>query len=144
MPDCLAEQHGKYLIIEGVRFAYGHGQVLAALGSNANYAAYRREHGERAARATELGQAISYRFKRDAKGWRVFVSTRMMDVPVVTDRRRGALGVDLNADHLAVADTDASGNCINAWRVPLVTYGKNTNQAEALIGDAVAGVVRYA
>ena len=64
----------------------------------------------------------------------------MREVPVVTDRRRGAIGVDLNADHLAVADTDASGNCINAWRVPLVTYGKNTNQAEALIGDAVASV----
>ena len=144
LPDCLAEQHGKYLVIEGVRFAYGHEQVLAALGSNADYAAYRREHGERAARATELGQANSYRFKRDGKGWRVFVSTQMMDVPVVTDRRRGAIGVDLNADHLAVADTDASGNCINAWRVQLVTYGKSTNQAEALIGDAVAGVVRYA
>ena len=38
----------------------------------------------------------------------------------------------------------ASGNYLNAWRVPLVTYGKNTNQAEALIGDAVASVVEYA
>ena len=73
MPDCLANQHGKYLVIEGVRFAYGHEQVLAALGSNADYAAYRRQHGEKAARATDLGQAISYRFKRDGKGWRVFV-----------------------------------------------------------------------
>ena len=151
MPDGLAEQHGKYLVIEGVRFAYGHGQVLAALQSNADYVAHRREHGEKEARATTLGQAISYRFKRDGKGWRVFVSTEMRDVPVVTDRKRGTIGVDLNADHLAVADTDASGNCINAWRVPLVTYGKNTNQAEALIGDAVAligdavaSVVQYA
>ena len=144
MPDCLAEQHGKYLVIPHVRFAYGHEQALAALGSNAEYAAYRREHGDKAARATALGQAISYRFKRDAKGWRVFVSTEMMDVPLVTDRRRGAIGVDLNADHLAVAETDASGNCINAWRVPLVTYGKNTDQAEALIGDAVASVMQYA
>ena len=144
MPDCLANQHGKYLVIEGVRFAYGHEQVLAALGSNADYAAYRRQLGEKAARATDLGQAISYRFKWYGKGWRVFVSTQMMEVPVVTDRRRGAIGVDLNADHLAVAETDASGTCINAWRVPLVTYGKNTNQAEALIGDAVASVVQYA
>ena len=141
MPDSLANQHGKYLVIEGVRFAYGHEQVLAALDSNAEYAQYRREHGEKAARATGLGQAISYRFKRDAKGWRVFVTTRMMDVPVVTDRHRGAVGVDLNPDHLAVAETDASGNCINAWRVPLVTYGKSVKQAEAIIGDAVAGVV---
>ena len=144
LPDCLAEQHGKYLVIEGVRFAYGHEQVLAGLQSNAEYAAYRREHGEKAARATKLGQAISYRFKRDAKGWRVFVSTQMMDVPVATDRRRGTIGVDLNADHLAVAETDASGNYVNAWRVPLVTYGKSQSQAEALIGDAVASVVQYA
>ena len=144
MPDCLANQHGKYLVIEGVRFAYGHEQVLAALHSNADYAAYRREHGEKAARATNLGQAISYRFKRDGKGWRVFVSTRMMDVPVVTDRKRGTIGVDLNADHLAVAETNGSGNYVNAWQVPLVTYGKSTHQAEALIGDAVASVVQYA
>ena len=90
------------------------------------------------------GQAIGYRFKREAKGWRVFVSTEMMDVPVVTDRRRGAVGVDLNADHLAVAETDASDNYLNAWRVPLVTYGKSQRQSEALIGDAVASVVEYA
>ena len=144
MPDCLAKQHGKYLVIEGVRFAYGHGQVLAALESNAEYAAYRREHGDQAARATALGQAISYRFKRDGKGWRVFATTELPEVEITTDRRRGAIGVDLNADHLAVADTDASGNCINAWRVPLVTYGKFQRQSEALIGDAVASVVEYA
>ena len=30
LPDCLAGEHGKYLVIEGVKFAYGHGQVLAA------------------------------------------------------------------------------------------------------------------
>ena len=144
MPDCLAEQYGKYLVIEGVRFAYGHGQVLAALASNAEYVAYRREHGDQAARATELGQAISYRFKRDAKGWRVFATTELPELEITTDRWRGAIGVDLNADHVAVAETDASGNYVNAWRVPLVTYGKNTNQAEALIGDAVASVVEYA
>ena len=144
MPDSLAGQHGKYLVIPGVQFAYGNEQVLAGLGSNADYAQYRREHGEKAARATELGQPISYRFKRDARGWRVFVTTNMVGVPVVTDQRSGAIGVDLNADHLAVAETDSSGNYLTAWRVPLVIYGKNTRQAEALIGDAVASVVEYA
>jgi len=144
MPDCLADQHSKYLVIQGVRFAYGHEQVMAALQSNADYARYRREHGETAARAASLGQAISYRFKRDGKGWRVFATTTMMDVEVVTDQRRGAIGVDLNADHLAVCETDASGNYVNAFRVPLVTYGKSQHQAEAIIGDAVADVVAYA
>ena len=144
MPDCLVAQYGKYLNIEGVRSAYGHEQVLAALDSNAEYAQHRREHGEKAARACDLGQAISYRFKRDAKGWRVFATTSMMDMPVVTDPRRGAIGVDLNADHLAACETDASGNYVHAFSVPLVTYGKSRFQAEAIIGDAVATVLAYA
>ena len=144
MPNALAEQHGKYLLIQNVRFAYGQEQVLAGLQGHADYSAYRSQHGDKTARETESGQAISYRFKRDAKGWRVFVTTKMADVPVVTDRRRGAIGVDLNADHLGVAETDASGNYLRTWRVPLVTYGKLQHQAEALIGDAVASVVEYA
>ena len=144
MPDCLAPQHGKYLTIEGVRFAYGHEQVLSALDGNSQYAQYRREHGEKAARATSPGQAISYRFKRDGKGWRVFATTNMMDVPVVTAQRCGAIGVDLNSDHLAMVETDASGNCVCAFSVPLVTYGKSQHQAEAIIGDAVANVMEYA
>ena len=69
MPDCLAERNGRYLVIPGVRFAYGYEQVLAALQSNADYSACRRRQGDKAARETELEQAISYRFKRDAKGW---------------------------------------------------------------------------
>ncbi len=144
LPDCLAGQHGKYLTIEGVHFNHGHDEVLASLDSNAEFSRHRREHGEQAARATELGQAISYRFKRDRKGWRVFATTQMMDVPVVTDQRRGVVGVDLNADHLAVVEADSSGNYVNAFSVPLVTYGKSKHQTEAIIGDAAASVVEYA
>ena len=144
LPDCLAGEQGKYLVIPGVRFKYGHEQVLAALESNAEYAQYRHEHGEKAARQSGLGQTISYRFQRDDKGWRVFATTRMMDVPVVTDKARGIIGVDLNADHLAVSETDGSGNWLRSWRAPLVTYGKSQHQAQALIGDAVASVVAYA
>ena len=64
LPDSLALEHGKYLVgkylvIEGVRFNHGHEQVLAALQSNKDYATYRRQHDEKAARATTLGQAIS-------------------------------------------------------------------------------------
>ena len=109
LPYCLAGQYGKCITIEGVSFTYGHEQVLAALDSNAGYVRYRAEHGEKAVRATTLGQAIIYRFKQDGKGWRVFATTQMMDVPVVADKARGVIGVDLNADHLAVCEADALG-----------------------------------
>ena len=144
MPDCLAQEYSKHVVIENVRFAYGHEQVLGALQSNVDYRAYRRLHGEKAARGGGLGQAISYRFKRDARGWRVFATTEMVKAPVLTDRSLGAIGVDLNADHMAVTETDRSGNFVNTFSVPLVTYGKSAHQAEALISDAVARVVECA
>ena len=114
--------------------------MLAALQANAEYGACRREHGERAARATGLGHAVSYRFKRDDTGWPVLATTDMAEVPVAADRRNGVIGVDLNAGHLAVAEADASGNYTNSWRVPLVTCGKSQRPAEAIIGDAVGRV----
>ena len=102
-----------------MRFAYGYEQALAALASNDAYRRHRREHGEKSARASDLGQAISYRFRRDHKGWRVFAATEMLDVPVVTDRRRGAVGVDLNADHLDEATpwsaAASSGRSAGRW-----------------------------
>ena len=125
LPDHLGAKHGKYLVMENIHFHNGHAQVLAALQS-------------------PEGQAISYRFLRDRKGWRVFASVKSQPVPVVTNRRLGAIGVDVNTDHLAVSETDFSGNWLRSLTVPLVTYGKSRKQAEALIGDAVAQVVAYA
>ena len=125
LPDALAERHGKYLVIKDIHFNHGHAQVLAAL-------------------QDDEGRAISYRFKRDRKGWRVFASLRHHSVPLVTNHRLGAIGVDVNVDHLAVSETDFSGNWLRSWPVPLVTCGRSKRQAEALIGDAVAAVVASA
>ena len=144
VPGALATEQGKYLFMAGVWFRYGHDQMLASLGNNAEYARCRRQHGEKVARLSGLGQATSYRFRRDGKGWRVFLKTQMVAAPAVTNKTRGAIGVDLNADHLAVSETDGDGNWVRSWRAPLVTYGKSQHQAEALIGDAVASIVAYA
>ena len=109
LPDALAEEHGKYLVMEGIHFHNGHAQVLAAL-------------------QNEEGQAVSYRFLRDGKGWRVFASVKHPPVPVLTNRRLGAIGVDVNVDHLAVSEADASGNWLRSFSVPLVTYGRSKKQ----------------
>jgi IS605 OrfB family transposase len=131
VPDALADQFGKYHVIAGLHFAYGHDQVAAAIENNLS-------------ESKDDWQAITYRFKRDTQGWRVFVSVTMARPKVVTDRRLGVIGVDLNADHLAVAETDRFGNPMPAWSVPLVTYGKSSDQARALIGDACKTIIDYA
>jgi len=91
-----------------------------------------------------VGQAISYLFVRKEKGWYVHATTEQIDVPVVTDRKNGALGIDINAEHIAVSRIDNSGNPTDAWDILTLLFGKTKDQIEALLGDAVASAVRYA
>jgi IS605 OrfB family transposase len=130
LPDALAAR-GKHLSIPGLRFAYGHGAIVAAI-------------GRRLSPDKEDWGAISWRFVRDRTGWRVCVT---VSVPAGAPRcvdNIGVIGVDLNADHLAVTDLDRFGNPVAAFRVPCVTRGKTRHQALAVLGDAVAQTVTYA
>ena len=132
---------GKYLEISGLHFNHGHEAIIAALKScqkrnellkakDPNYKSY--------------GQAISYRFVKDKKGWRVFASTSVEMIEKVTNQQRGMIGIDMNADHLAVAETDRNGNFVVAKTIPCVLYGKTKEQAQAIIGDACAQLVEMA
>jgi len=94
---------GKYVVLTGVRFAYGQKQWEESL---------------------VCGRAISYRFLRDSKGWRVFVSSEATRVERITDKRLGAIGIDLNPDQLVVAEVDGFGNFVVGEHLPCVTYGK--------------------
>src|SRR5580658_156119 len=141
LPDCLVNEKGKYLDIPGIRFAYGHQKIVDCIKSceirkqcqklgDPNYKQY--------------GLPISYRFKRDEKGWRLFVSIPIEHSKVVTSTQQGVIGIDINANHLALTETDRFGNPLIRKSIPLNTYGKSQNQTKALIGDVCANIVDYA
>jgi IS605 OrfB family transposase len=140
LPDALSSQD-KYLNLPGIRFAYGHAQIVAALNTS-----QRITNQTKAGVATikRTGTALSYRFVRDAKGWRVFVSVQAQAVEVNTRASMGAIGMDINADHLAISETDRFGNLVEARRIDLHTYGKSSDQTKALIGDAAVSIVEQA
>ena len=142
LPDALVALGGsKTMDLTDVRFAYGHDQIVAALASSQRIHAQTKE-GK--AIVKRIGTALSYRFVRDDKGWRVFASVEAQSVPTSTRRDLGAIGVDVNADHLAVSETDRFGNLISARRIDLMVYGKTSGQAKALIGDAAASIAAQA
>ncbi len=141
VPNCLADKHGKYLLFSGIHFQYGHQEIVNTLKSceirkqfqklkDPNYKFY--------------GLPISYRFKLDEKGWRVFVSVPIPRSKTVTSPQRGVIGVDINSNHLAVTETDRFGNPVNNRSIKLNTYGKSHNQTKALIGNACAIIVEEA
>jgi IS605 OrfB family transposase len=141
LPNCLVEKHGKYLAFSGIRFKYGHQEIVNALKS-----CERRKHRLKLGDPNykQEGLPISYRYKRDGNGWRVFVSVPTAAHKGVTSNQQGVIGIDVNANHLAMTETDRYGNPIGSRSIPLNTYGKSQNQTKALIGDACATLVEYA
>jgi IS605 OrfB family transposase len=106
-----------------VRFAHGAEHLVAALRSR---------------------QAISYRFLRDAKGWRIFATTKAIDVPVRSHLATGCIGVDLNIGFVAVSQTDRFGNVVDVFNVPLRLAKTSAHQAVTAIAHCVRDVVAYA
>jgi IS605 OrfB family transposase len=125
LPVALEAKHGKYLEIENVAFAYGQEAILASLNN-------------------PDGQALSYRFKKDEKGWRVFVSTVLKKTDPVSQEGCGAIGIDLNADHIAYIETDRFGNPVERKRLSWVSHGKSRNQLRALTGDLCKTIINKA
>jgi IS605 OrfB family transposase len=141
LPHALEAQYGKYLEIPGVYFKYGHANIIASL---SDCEERKRLLKCKDKRYSEHGQAISYRFQRDNKGFRVFATTSFKPPPLITRKRYGAIGVDINADRLAVMELDRFGNGTNQKTYPLLTYGKTRNQIKAEIGNACAAIVQWA
>ncbi|MBI2570810.1 MAG: IS200/IS605 family element transposase accessory protein TnpB [Candidatus Schekmanbacteria bacterium] len=122
-PALVGELGGTYLSLP-VRFSYGREQLVAALRS---------------------GQAISYRICRGKKDrWYVHASTERIDLPLVTHWQAGAIGVDLNADHVAIAETDRFGNPAFLTAMSLVLWGRRSQQVLAQIGEVCARIVQIA
>jgi len=125
LPPSLEKESGKYIEIRNVVFAYGHEKILSALSHPG-------------------GKALSYRFKRDKKGWRVFTSVSLEKVEAVTQEGIGVIGIDLNADHIACVETDRFGNPISKVVFPWVSYGKTREQLKALTCDVCKEIVEMA
>jgi IS605 OrfB family transposase len=125
LPQALIDKRSKYFEIKNVAFAYGHDVILASL-------------------TGQERQALSYRFKKDDKGFRVFVTLNLKKQDVVSIEGKGAIGIDLNADHIAFIETDRFGNPVEKKAFPWISYGKTRGQLKATTGDICKMIVDHA
>ena len=111
VPDVLAEEYGQYLELTGIHYAYGDDAIKAALASNQQRKTLSSKSGQ--AEFGDLykhyGQSLSFRFVRGEKGWRLLVTTAALRGAGHSHPEAGAMGLDINADHLALALIDRHG-----------------------------------
>ncbi len=151
----------EHVILKKLSFNVGDSALRAALAKNSEVVTARKaaSKAERARKKSSekespeekktrlaacMGVALSWRVLRDPKGWRIFVSFDLPDVKIVSIKDSGRIAVDLNADHLAVAEINRHGNVVSRVVIPLQTAGKTTHQSRSVIGDAVKQIVALA
>lgn len=117
IPDALlARNNGdKHLELTNVWFEHGHLELLAAL---------------------DEGTAISFKFLRDKKGWRILASTDRPDFRKAFSAQVGVLGIDINADHLALTEVDRFGNLVKVHRIDCTTQGLSSGQRKSVTQHA--------
>jgi IS605 OrfB family transposase len=141
LPDILVKDRNKYLTIDNIHFKYGHAIILANLKSCLERNRLCKQ-GDSSYK--EYGEAITYRLKRDKKGWILFASTSYSEPAKKTFKEFGTIGVDINANHLAITETDRFGSPIKHRAISLTCYGKDTRQSKSLIAEAAVAVVNWA
>ena len=135
LPNTLCQ---KYLILKNITFKYGQDVIQKVLRENQARNSLQKEKNPN---HKERGVAITYRFVKDRKGWLLFASSALPTPEYVTKKEFGFTGIDLNVDHIALTETDRSGNPLSIATLPLILYGKSTGQAKALIGDVAKELV---
>jgi len=113
----------KYIIAEGIQFAYGQ--------DNINY-------------ALEKGLALTYRFVRKKRQWYIFCTTQRPCVPLQSRYSNGILGIDLNPGVIGWAVCDPEGNLKDRGQIRININNRSTQQVEATWGDGVKQLVEIA
>ena len=124
IPPRLESKYGRYIEMEMPVFSYGKKAIETAW---------------------KADQPVTYRFiRRDNRWWYLQATVDTVSAPITTIPDCGAIGADLNANHIAVGQVDRYGNPISAKALPILLYKRSHTQIEACLGDAVAEIVDMA
>ena len=87
------------------------------------------------------GKAVAYLLEDHKKYFIIKAVVEMEDRELMENKQDGVIGIDINADHIAVSETDACGNCVLLKTVPMPLRGKTKNQRKHQIRQTAKEVV---
>ncbi|MBO0754099.1 MAG: hypothetical protein J2P53_18405, partial [Bradyrhizobiaceae bacterium] len=156
-----------HVAFDGLRLPHGHAAWLAAITAadaecalslawqkqtardaagldGACLAAFRKERTARRRAQPKLGHALTDRFVKDGYGWRIVVTVTKEQTRLRPDFARGAMGLDLNDQHVSRTRVGADGGLLDSRDLALVTCGKSNGQRLARMHDVAHALVQEA
>ena len=123
VPKKLELLFGRYIVGSGINFPYGQGEVESAL---------------------LMGKAITCRFTRKNQKWYLKCTVDVADTPIMTSKRKGMMGIDLNPSVIGWAICDGEGNLVKKGSLTINICDKSYAQTLAILGDKVRDLSQIA
>ena len=130
VPRALEQIHGKYIVIEDVKFKHEAALIQQYVLNN--------QHKD-----PSLRQALSFMIKKDKRGYRLIVQLSRPTVETVTNQHFGVIGIDINPDNVAMSEMDEKGRLLNSKVYPFNLTDKSSGERITLINLAINQIVDY-
>lgn len=131
------EKYGKYVVLPNIHFNYGQEKLDIAKIPTVGYT---KGKGEK----KNYYKALTCKFIRKNGHWYLFISVDVDEQGIQTIQGNGSIGVDLNANFLAVSEVDRYGNYLHSFNVPFRGYQVSSEQAKQSLSEALKVVTTYA
>lgn len=136
VPPCMLKQFGSHVTSDEVKFNYGQTFVDIALSPT------RHKRGNSYRNGTE--KAVTHRFVRKNSKWYLHTTVELPDIPWISHKNNGAIGIDLNVDNIAWAYCDGEGNLANHGQINIDLQDKSSGQTTHILSQAIGQIVDLA
>lgn len=89
-------------------------------------------------------RAVTHRFVRKNEKWYLHTTVELPDIPLISQKRNGAIGIDLNVDSIAWAYCDREGNLGLAGQINVDLASKSSNQTTDILSKAIGQIIDLA
>ena len=143
MPYALEKAFGTHIVLSNLNFRYGQKKIEDAILNQVEI------WDKKANRFKMKFRPVSYRIlaRKNGSDKVEFFCQAMFEersIELSSDRRLGAIGIDLNIDHIAVCETDRFGNPISRTSFPYSTQDLSSHQITAVLSDHIAVICERA
>lgn len=136
VPTCLVKEFGGHISCDEIKFRYGQTFVDIAL------TPARHKRGSSYRNGTE--RAVTHRFVRKNDQWYLHTTVELPDIPWISHRKNGAIGIDLNVDNIAWAYCDSEGNLAKHGQINIDLQDKSSCQTTHILSQAIGQIVDLA
>jgi len=132
LPLCMEEQYGKYLLIDNISFSDKRNDIIqqAVLNNQSN--------------DTKVRLPLTVSVSKIKGKYRLSVQLKPVKAEVVTTDIYGVVGIDMNEDNFAVAETDQNGKIIETKIFRFDLKNKSSGQRQNIIIDNMNKAIDYA